>query len=250
MNPDSIAGLYDELRLPEGLEGRPYTAINMVMTADGAVAGPGPGYWPLGGEADQRAYRRLRIHFDAIIRGARTLDMDLDKNLIDPDFLAARGARGRPEPPLIATVTNSGSLDSSSRVFRARRYPYRPLVFTCMRAAVTKSLEEAAEVVRLGESSVDLPAVFGYLADQRGVSRLLCEGGPTLNYAVVAAGLADDFFLTIAPKLIGESRPRTAVEGRPPFPADALPMLRLLSHQAVGSETFLRYRFRSSPFEG
>ena len=73
-----LAGVYDDLEVPAGAR-RPYTAIQMVMTLDGAIKGPTDAYWPIGGEADQRTFRRFRIHFDAVLHGARTLGMGLDR---------------------------------------------------------------------------------------------------------------------------------------------------------------------------
>jgi riboflavin biosynthesis pyrimidine reductase len=58
---------------------------------------------------------------------------------------------------------------------------------------------------------VDLPALLRSLRDE-GVKALLCEGGPTLHGALQAAGLVDDLFLTIAPKLAGGDAPRI-IEG-------------------------------------
>jgi riboflavin biosynthesis pyrimidine reductase len=54
---------------------------------------------------------------------------------------------------------------------------------------------------------VDLPALMRSLREE-GVRALLCEGGPTLHGALQAAGLVDDLFLTIAPKLVGGGAPR------------------------------------------
>jgi riboflavin biosynthesis pyrimidine reductase len=54
---------------------------------------------------------------------------------------------------------------------------------------------------------VDLPALLRSLQGE-GVRALLCEGGPTLHGSLQAAGLVDDLFLTIAPKLVGGSAPR------------------------------------------
>ena len=48
---------------------------------------------------------------------------------------------------------------------------------------------------------------------RRGVRRVLCEGGPTLNAALFEAGLVDEVFLTIAPKLVGGQDPLTIVKG-------------------------------------
>jgi riboflavin biosynthesis pyrimidine reductase len=53
----------------------------------------------------------------------------------------------------------------------------------------------------------DLPALLLSLRKE-GVRALLCEGGPTLHGSLQAAGLVDELFLTIAPKLAGGGAPR------------------------------------------
>ena len=87
---------------------------------------------------------------------------------------------------------------------------------------------------------LDEPAPAAALADlrTRGVRALLCEGGPTLLGALVAAGLVDELFLTISPLLTGdESEPAIVAGGRLPQPAG----MELLWALRAGSELFLRY---------
>ena len=55
MPAQELPGVYDDLELPAGAR-RPYTAIQMVMTLDGAIKGPTDAYWPIGGDADQRTF--------------------------------------------------------------------------------------------------------------------------------------------------------------------------------------------------
>ena len=56
------------------------------------------------------------------------------------------------------------------------------------------------------------------LRDERGVRALLCEGGPRLHSAAAGGGLADELFLTIAPKLVGAGS--TILEGALPEVAE------------------------------
>ena len=241
-------GAYDEVEFPEGDGGRPFVAITMVMTVDGAITPPTSSYPRVGGREDQQTYRRLRIHFDAVLRGAKTVGINLDRNLMNPLILAERRRRGREGPPLMAIVTNSGQVDPRGPLFGYSEYPVRPLVFTSEAATLPAGLEEAAEVVRLGKAEVDLAAVYAHLGNERGVRRIVCEGGPTLNHAVIGQGLADDYLLTVSPRMYGESRPRTPVEGREAYRADRLPDLRLLESRTMGGHVFLRYRLAGSPF--
>ncbi len=77
-----------------------------------------------------------------------------------------------------------------------------------MRAERYSGLEKRLVVVESGpEGRADLPALLSSLRSE-GVRALLCEGGPTLHAALQAAGVVDELFLTIAPKLIGGRAPR------------------------------------------
>ena len=84
---------------------------------------------------------------------------------------------------------------------------------------------------------VDLPALLQALREE-GVRALLCEGGPRLFASLQAAGLVDELFLTIAPKLSGGEQAPRIVEGELPGVAE-LELLWLLEEQG---ELFARYR--------
>ena len=238
---DEPGGVYDDLELPSGTW-RPYTAIQMVMTVDGAIKGPTDAYWPISLEADQRTFRRFRLHFDAVLHGARTLGMRIDRYMWSGELQRERRRRELHEPPLFVVVSNSGQIDPSDRVFQRRSYPIAPLVVVPETAEVTAGLSQVAEIVRLGDERVDLAALMRYLASERGVRRLVCEGGAILNSHMLASGLVDEFFITVTPSIIGEPRPRTPVEGPTALPSDQLQRLELISAVTCEGEVFLRYR--------
>ena len=242
---DRQGGVYDDLELPSGTW-RPYTAIQMVMTVDGAIKGPTDDYWPISLEADQRTFRRFRMHFDAVLHGARTLGMRIDRYMWSEELQRERRKRGLHEPPLFVVVTNSGQIDPGDRVFQRRSYPVAPLVVVPEAAEVTFGLPAVAETVRIGAETVDLEGLMRHLAAERNVRRLVCEGGAILNYHMLTAGLVDEFFITVTPSIIGEPRPRTAVEGPAALPSDQLQQLELVSTATHEGEVFLRYRVRDA----
>ena len=243
-------GAYDEAEFPAGGGDRPFAAITMVMTADGAVSPPASTYPRVGGREDQQTYRRLRIHFDAVLRGAKTVGINLDRNLMNPLIVTARREHGRDGPPLMGIVTNSGRVDPNGAIFKSTDYPHRVLVFAPRAADIAPDLANVAEVVRVGGEIVDLAAVYSYLGNERAVRRIVCEGGPTLNHALIGHGLADEYLLTVSPRIYGQARPRTAVEGAAPYPIDGLPEMTLIDSRVIGDHAFLRYRFLASPFGG
>ncbi|MGH2824608.1 MAG: RibD family protein, partial [Thermoleophilaceae bacterium] len=73
---------------------------------------------------------------------------------------------------------------------------------------------------------------------------VLCEGGPTLNSHLLAAGLVDELFLTLNPKLAGGAAALTIVAGRELVePAE----LRLMTVAEGGGDLFTRWRVVQKP---
>jgi riboflavin biosynthesis pyrimidine reductase len=75
----------------------------------------------------------------------------------------------------------------------------------------------------------------------RGIRSLLCEGGPTLNSALLEAHVVDELFLTLSPQLAGETGAPRIVEGEglpEPVPLAVEWMLR---HE---DELYVRYGVR------
>ncbi|MGE5281106.1 MAG: RibD family protein [Chloroflexota bacterium] len=106
------------------------------------------------------------------------------------------------------------------------------------RAEGYDGLDKRLVVVESGpDGRVDLPSLLRSLREE-GVRALLCEGGPTLHGALQAAGLVDELFLTIAPKLTGGDGPRILEGAALPAPAE----LELVWLIEEGGELFARYR--------
>jgi riboflavin biosynthesis pyrimidine reductase len=72
----------------------------------------------------------------------------------------------------------------------------------------------------------------------RGIRTLLCEGGPTLSRALLAAGAVDELFLTLSPLLVGQADAPRIVEGDDLPEPVALELLWVLHHEG---ELYLRY---------
>ena len=102
--------------------------------------------------------------------------------------------------------------------------------------AAPPDVAAALEVVRLED-----PSPAAALADlrARGVRALLCEGGPTLNRALLAAGVVDELFLTLAPMLTGNADAPRIVEGEDLPDPLSMQLAWVLRH---GDELYLRYR--------
>ena len=191
---------------------RPWVVMSMVASVDGATAVDGRS-GTLGGEADREVFRAVRALADVILVGAGTLRAErYGPVLLADDARSARVAAGRdPRPARLAVVTRSADLDPADAVFGAEP---PPVVFTTTTA--TGRLDErggACEVRRCGGADVDLRAALATLAAD-GASVVVCEGGPRLNAAMVAAGLVDEVCLSVAPALVAGPSSRIVAGGR------------------------------------
>jgi riboflavin biosynthesis pyrimidine reductase len=154
-------------------------------------------------------------------------------------FAELRQRLGKPEHPAVAVVTTGASLDVTHPVLE------EAVVLTTARGAA-KLDGVVPNVVAVNDGDwVDLRAALELLRG-RGHSLVLAEAGPTTFGELLAQGLVDELFLTVAPVLAGrlESRRRLGlVEGVELLPqAHVSP--RLLSLRRAGEHLFVRYTFR------
>ncbi|MEU9792257.1 pyrimidine reductase family protein [Streptomyces sparsogenes] len=201
--PD-LPGLAD-LPGPEAGPGRPagvWLRANMVSSLDGAAHHEGRSQ-PLSSAADMRIFGVLRGLADAVVVGAETVRREgyRPARAREP-FAARRAAEGRPPVPAIAVISASMDLDFSLPLFTE---PLVPTVVLTGAQAPAERLAAAraagAEVVLAGEGTrVDPARVVAALAE-RGLTRLLTEGGPKLLGQFAAAGVLDELCLSLAPLL-------------------------------------------------
>jgi len=243
-NPIALEDVYRDLTFPEPPDDRPYTLLNFVSTLDGQITLGDTGARDIGSAVDHRLMRRLRTVADGLLHGAGTIRFDNFPPIVPPNLVPERMARGLSEQPLGVAVTASGDLDPGLRYFSARP----PVIFTTepRAAALQARFGARASVVGVGVGPVDLTAVLGVLRRRYGVRILLSEGGPKLAHGLIAAGLVDELFLTLAPKLGSDGGALRLLEG-PRFLPPNVPRLTLAHVLHHDGELFLRYTLRPSP---
>ena len=214
---------------------RPYVLLSCATSADGYLDDATPRRLILSGPADLDRVDEVRAGCDAILVGARTVRTDNPRLLIrDPRRSARRAARGLPAHPARVTLTATGDLDPRARFFApgALRLVY------CATPALSRArtrLGDSAVLIDAGDP-LSLDFMLSDLAE-RGVARALVEGGAHVLAEFLAAGLADELNLAVAPFFVADpAAPRLDLPG----PGTGGPMT-LAETRRVGEVALLRY---------
>lgn len=207
---------------------RPRVIVNCAMSPDGKIAGAERRQLRISSPEDMDRVKRLRTECQAILVGAGTI-------LADDPHLTVKGLP--PERQALRVVLDPrGKVPENALVLDGRA---RTLVVTledCVRQY------PGAETVRLGKSTVDLPALLDLLG-KRGVSALLVEGGGETIYSFFRAGLVDVYSVFVGNFIIGGRESPTPVDGEGFRMGEHVPM-RLMSFERLGSGVHLTYEVR------
>ena len=222
----------------------PFVFVNVAMTADGKLASANRRIASPGSPDDIAHMMELRTYADAVMSGARTVDLN-DAHL-DPGgakYRSMRRRHGLAEYNIRVIVSGSGSIDSKSDIFKKRHSPL--IVLTSgripkRRLAMLQRLGAHAKV--FGDSEIDFRAAFAWLREEWKVKRLLCEGGGEVNGAVFRAGLVDELHMTICPYIFGGQDAPTPADGQGIAHLKDAFQMRMRSMKRVGDELFLIFR--------
>ncbi|OSC32124.1 hypothetical protein B8W69_03295 [Mycobacterium vulneris] len=207
---------------------------NMIFSADGAAAFGGRA-GPLSCPTDQRLLNIVRGLADVVLVGAGTARAEnYGPVKLSDAARARRHHEGRPEPPPIAVVSRSGELPP--RLFSNPDQP--PILVTCARTAAQQDPADRQHVMVAGEDSVDVSRAVEMLRE-RGMRRILCEGGPTLLDELVKADAVTEICVTLAPKLVA-SQP----VGQRTHPARLPTPVTMQLEHALVCEGYLYLKYR------
>lgn len=231
----ALAPLYT---YPERLD-RPWVRANMITSLDGGATDDGRS-GGLAGPGDRALFALMRQAADVILVGAATVRIENYGGAQLPAAQRqARQARGQTEVPPIAVVTHTADFAHDARLFTHAEVP--PLLLTCRESLddTTHRFGAVAEVIDASGAEtdrVDPHAALQIFAD-RGMLRVLTEGGPSLLSLLIEEDLLDELCLTVAPILVSGSARRIAS-------GDGLAHTRMRrSHLLADDEGYLYTRY-------
>jgi riboflavin biosynthesis pyrimidine reductase len=181
-------------------------------------------------------FHGLRESVDAVMAGTGTLRSETYGRILGrPERRRRRAQRGLSPEPVAVIVSRSGDVPLDLPLLdepEARVLLFTPVPITAPR------WRAQVDMVALEPGELTLTTVLRHLRSERGIRSLLCEGGPTLFGVLLQEGLADELFLTLAPKLAGGGTSPTIASGPELAEPDRLSLKWVLERQG---SLFLRY---------
>ncbi len=223
---------------------RPFVLVNMAITADGKIATANRKVATLGSAYDQMHLMELRATADAVMAGARTVDLhEVNLGPGAGRFRRARRRRGLREFNLRVIVSGRGSVDPKAAIFK---HSFSDIIILTSQLAGRKAiahLRAKGAIVRVcGKRSIEWRSALRWLRERWNVNRLLCEGGGEVNDGLFRAGVVDELHLTVCPWIFGGRKAPTIVDGAGVRDLSAAWPLKLKSARRRADELYFVFR--------
>lgn len=218
---------------------RPYVILNAAMTLDGKIA-TATGSSNISGKKDLERVHEIRKDCDAIMVGIGTV-------IADDPRLTVHKIEAKPEDnpvrividskcktPIDARITNedaqtiiAGANEYKDEFIKSNRY---------------KTLKQrGVKFFFSGVERVDLKALMNYLHEE-GIEKLMLEGGATLNFSMIKAGLIDEISICVAPMVVGGVNAKTFFDGEGFATMDEAVKLELTDLYSLDKDLILTYK--------
>jgi diaminohydroxyphosphoribosylaminopyrimidine deaminase/5-amino-6-(5-phosphoribosylamino)uracil reductase len=217
---------------------RPHVILKLAVSADDKIGAAGGKPLAITGEAARTRVHLLRAQSDAILVGIGTV-------LADDPLLTCRLPGMDKRSPVRLVLDNSLRIPTSSRLVKsAREVPLWVVASELADAPAAAKLGAAgAQVMRIAPKEdgrgLDLVTVLHALSD-KGITRLMAEGGSRVASSFVAAGLVDEVWLLRGPNTVG-SEGIAALDALPLSEITQSPTFRVRASEALGKDTLTIY---------
>jgi 2,5-diamino-6-(ribosylamino)-4(3H)-pyrimidinone 5'-phosphate reductase len=222
---------------------KPFIFINSAMSADGKLSTKERKQVRISGKLDFERVDELRAQADAVMVGIGTVISD-DPSLTvkSSERKAARKAIGKSENPARIVVDSAARTPLDADIFKKGEGIRIIAVSNAAPAENVEKLEKKALVIKTGTNKVDLPELAVKLKEI-GINTLMVEGGATLNWGMLSAGLVDEVYTFVGNLIIGGATAPTFTDGEG-FSETELLELELLSAEKIEDGILLKWKVK------
>lgn len=218
---------------------RPYVILNAAMTLDGKIATLS-GSSNISGAKDLERVHELRKDCDGIMVGIGTVLADdprltihkIDAKPSDNPVRIVVDSKCR--TPADARITNG-----DAKTIIAMANEYKDEFKASDKYEILK--RKGVKFFFSGDVQVDLKMLMIYLHEV-GIDKLMLEGGSTLNFSMIKAGLIDEISICVAPMVVGGVNAKTFFDGEGFNTMDESVKLKLIDYCLLDEDFILNYK--------
>ena len=199
------------------------------MSVDGKIALPSRKQTRISNEKDLKRVHLLRNECDAVLVGIGTVLAD------DPKLVVKKKYVPHPSPPLRIVLDSTYRTPKNAEILN---YGFPTLIVT----TVAKEINGTTEVIKCGRPGerINLKKLMRILTE-RGIKKLLVEGGEQIIWAFFKEGLVDELLVFIAPMIIGGSTSPTLAGDKGASSLDTIIKLKLRKMRKLGEGILLNF---------
>jgi len=213
---------------------KPYTIINCAMSADGKIALPNRKQMRISSKEDIERMYKLRSECDAILVGIETILSD------DPKLTVKERYVKNPKQPLRVVLDSKGRTPKNAL---AVDNSANTLIFT-IKGNEKQYYGKHIEVVGCkadNEGHIDIVEALNLLYE-KGIKKLLIEGGGTVIWSFLKKRLVDDLYVYIGPYVIGGKNTPTMADGEGIRNIEEVLSLRIVDVTRLSSGILVHYK--------
>ena len=214
------------------VKSKPFVILNAATSIDGKIATKN-GDSKLSSSEDLKRVHKLRSQVDAILVGKNTV-------LKDNPLLTVRKVKGK--NPIRIIIDSKGTIPSKAKILQTSKTI--PTIIAVSKSISKSNLEKLkkfpVEIIITGTSNVNLKSLLRILYKKK-ISKILVEGGGTVNWEFIKNNLIDELFITVSPYIIGGSNSISLAEGTGFSKVLDSPKLSLKSTRRLKNHLVLHY---------
>jgi 2,5-diamino-6-(ribosylamino)-4(3H)-pyrimidinone 5'-phosphate reductase len=192
---------------------KPFIFINSAMSLDGKLSTIERKQVRISNKEDLARVDALRAGADAVMVGSNTVAIDDPKLTVKSEELRKgrllKGLSENPAKIMVGSIKNIRPDGDFLNYGNAEK-----IIFTTEKEEKLKieALRKKAKVYVLGKEKTNICEMVEILAGL-GIKRIMVEGGGTLNYEMLEAGLVDEIYVAVGPKIFGGKDAPTLADG-------------------------------------
>ena len=158
----------------------------------------------------------------------------------DNPLLTVRKVKGK--NPIRIIIDSKGTIPSKAKILQTSKTI--PTIIAVSKSISKSNLEKlkkfSVEIIITGTTNVNLKSLLRILYKKK-ISKILVEGGGTINWEFIKNNLIDELFITVSPYIIGGTNSISLTEGTGFSKVIDSPKLSLKSTRRLKNHLVLHY---------